>query len=226
MSTSYKVVAIWGAQKHTTELGEFATLDEAMDRFNTWHDAPEVQGMKIDLLEVIKVTNVTVLSEQPVYSANTAPRDCGEDGGETQDYVDYERVGVKEQKPDYASDTVLQMQRVGVPPSTGRFESILTQPNEQVRDTFQPFDDLQETVRNLEDRHVGLRHALSEDIDYVYDHITELRDELSKEIVAVRRDVTMDVMNSDSDIRALKNEVEVLRREMESLRERTAGRKG
>lgn len=64
MSASYKVVATWGAQKHPTELGEFATLDEAMDRLNRWHEAPEVQGMKIDLLEVIKVTNVTVWAEQ------------------------------------------------------------------------------------------------------------------------------------------------------------------
>ena len=88
----------------------------------------------------------------------------------------------------------------------------------QVRDTFQPFDDLQETVRNLEDRHVGLRHELGEDIDYVYDHITELREEVAKEIKAVRHDVTMDIMNTDSDIRALKNEVEALRREIEDLR--------
>ena len=31
MNTSYKVVGTWGAQKYTTEIGEFATLEEAMD---------------------------------------------------------------------------------------------------------------------------------------------------------------------------------------------------
>ena len=182
----FKVIGTWGAQKYTTEIGEFATLEEAMDCAHNWREAPKSYGLHMDLIEVIAV------SQSTVYSAHTAPRDCGEDGGETQG-----------KKPDYASDTVLQMQRVGVPPSTGRFESILTQPNEQV-------DALQKTVWKLEDRHVGLRNDVMLDID-------ELRDEMSKEIVAVRRDVTMDVMNSDSDIRALKNEVEVLRREVEAL---------
>ena len=89
---------------------------------------------------------------------------------------------------------------------------------EQVRDPFQPFGDLQEQVEHLEDRHVGLRHELGTDIDHVYEHITELREQLAKEIKAVRHDVTMDIMNTDSDIRALKNEVEALRREIEDLR--------
>lgn len=136
MSTSYKVVGTWGAQKYTTALGEFATLDEAMDRVDRWQDAPEVQGMHTDFIEVIRVTHTTV------YSANTAPSDCGEDedGGETQ--------------------------------------------NKDV------IDALQKTVWKLEDRHVGLRNDVMLDIDHVYEKIAELRDE------------------------------------MESLRERTAGRKG
>ena len=169
MSTSYKVVGTWGAQKHPTELGEFATVDEAMDRVDRWQGAPEVRGMHIDFIEVIRVTHTTV------YSANTAPSDCGEDGsdgGETQ-----EQYGIEA---------------------------------------------LQKTVWKLEDRHVGLRNDVMLDIDHVYEKIAELRDDMSKEIVAARRDVTMDVMNSDSDIRALKNEVEVLRREMESLREESS----
>ena len=87
-----------------------------------------------------------------------------------------------------------------------------------VRSVSADYEELRETVRNLEDRHVGLRHELSEDIDYVYDHITELREEVAKEIKAVRHDVTMDIMNTDSDIRALKNEVEALRREIKDLR--------
>jgi len=78
----YKVIATWGAQKYTTELGEFATMEEAMDRVNRWQDAPEVEGMQMDLIEVIRVTQSTV------YSAHTAPSDCGEDGGETQEQYD------------------------------------------------------------------------------------------------------------------------------------------
>ena len=168
----YRVIGTWGAQKYTTEIGEFATMEEAMDCAYNWREAPRAYGLHMDLIEVIQVTQTTV------YSAHTASRDCGEDGGETQ--------------------------------------------NKDV------IDALQKTVWKLEDRHVGLRNDVMLDIDHVYEKIDELRDEMSKEIVAVRRDVTMDVMNSDSDIRALKSEVEVLRREMESLRGRTAvrGRKG
>ena len=56
---------------------------------------------------------------------------------------------------------------------------------EQVRDPFQPFDGLQETVRDLEDRHVGLRHELGGDIDHVYEHINELREQVE----ALRREM-------------------------------------
>ncbi len=75
----YKVIATWGAQKYTTELGEFATMEEAMDRVNRWQDAPQAKGMHMDLLEVIAVSQL----RSTVYSAHTAPSDCGEDGGET-----------------------------------------------------------------------------------------------------------------------------------------------
>ena len=74
MNTSYKVVGTWGAQKYTTEIGEFATLEEAMDCANNWREAPKSYGLHMDLIEVIKVTNVTVWAEQ-----QPAPRDCGEE---------------------------------------------------------------------------------------------------------------------------------------------------
>ncbi len=55
----------------------------------------------------------------------------------------------------------------------------------QVRDPFQPFGDLQEQVDLLEDRHVGLRHELGADIDHVYEHINELREQVE----ALRREI-------------------------------------
>ena len=210
--TVFKVIGTWGAQKYTTELGNFDTLQDAMNRVDNWQDAPEVKGMRIDLIEVVKVTESMVWfskdlddGEQnyPELSRLSLPA-----AADLQDYVDYERQGVKEQQ----------------------------------RDTFQPFDDLQETVRNLEDRHVGMRHdtqaeldvvfeAIDEirddatsaaaDIDEVYEHITELREETAREIKAVRHDVTMDIVNSDSDIRALKNELYTLRDDVLAYREVT-----
>jgi len=176
MNPKFKVVATWGAQEYTTELGEFATLEEAMDRVNAWQDAPEVKGMKIDLLEVIKVTNVTVWDEQPAADLQG-----------TATAVDYERVGVNNTAP--AAD------------------------KEQVRDTFQPFDDLQETVWNLEDRHVGLRQELGGDIDHVYEHIDELREQVVS--------ATAEIDNLDQEMR---HEVAGLRREMEALKQEVSGR--
>jgi predicted RNase H-like nuclease (RuvC/YqgF family) len=168
MNPKYKVIATWGAQGYTTELGEFATLEEAMDRVNAWHEAPEVKGMRIDLLEVVKHTQSTVWSEQP--ATNTASA------------VDYERVGV----------------------------NTASAVDEQVRDTFQPFDDLQETVWNLEDRHVGLRQELGADIDHVYEHIDELREQVSS--------ATADIDHLDNLDQEMRHEVAGLRREMEALR--------
>lgn len=65
---TYKVIGTWGAQEYTTELGEFGTMEEAMDRVNRWHEAPQAKGMHIDLLEVIQVTQSTV------YSVHTAEK--------------------------------------------------------------------------------------------------------------------------------------------------------
>jgi predicted nucleic acid-binding Zn-ribbon protein len=83
-----------------------------------------------------------------------------------------------------------------------------------VRDTFQPFDDLQEQVRNLEDRHVGLRHELGTDIDHVYEHITELREQVES-AQAQTRNLEHIFENFECEVR---HEVAGLRREIESLR--------
>ena len=197
--TQFKVIGTWGAQKYTTVLGTFDTLQDAMNRVDNWQDAPEVKGMHIDLIEVVKHTQSTVwfakdqsgqdnhLSE----SSNTSPSAAAD--------------------PDY--------ERVGIPPSTGRFAGIRKrmqpQPDEQVRDTFQPFDDLQETVWNLEDRHVGLRQELGADIDHVYEHIDELREQVECR--------SADIDNLDQEMR---HEVAGLRREMENLRSEIAGLRG
>ena len=44
MNPKYKVIATWGAQEYTTELGEFATLEEAMDCTNNWALARRAEG--------------------------------------------------------------------------------------------------------------------------------------------------------------------------------------
>ena len=55
-SKQYKVIATWGAQKHTTELGTFDTLEGATYLAENWQDAPMAKNMHFDLIEVIKVT--------------------------------------------------------------------------------------------------------------------------------------------------------------------------
>ena len=42
------------------------------------------------------------------------------------------------------------------------------------------YEELQETVRNLEDRQVGLRNDLMLDTNYIYEQIADLRDELAE----------------------------------------------
>ena len=190
--TQFKVIGTWGAQKYTTVLGTFDTLQEAMNRVDNWQDAPEVKGMHIDLIEVVKHTQSTVwfakdqsgqdnhLSE----SSNTSPSAAAD--------------------PDY--------ERVGIPPSTGRFAGIRSGDK---TDYFQPFDDLQETVRNLEDRHVGMRHDTQAELDVVFEAIGTLRDD-----VLAYKEITEEL---DA---AMRHEVAGLRREMENLRSEIAGLRG
>ena len=92
-----------------------------------------------------------------------------------------------------------------------------------VKESFQVSENLQEQINRLEDRHVGLRHECHADIDHAYEKIETLQDEVAEGFEELRRDVTMDLMNSDSDLHALKDEVAVLRREMETLRSEIAG---
>ena len=84
----------------------------------------------------------------------------------------------------------------------------------QVRDTFQPFDDLQGEVRHLEDRFVGLRHECHADIDHAFETIESLKDNLAA-----------DIDNLDGAMRhevaGLRREMETLRSELETLRGRT-----
>ena len=211
--TVFKVIGTWGAQKYTTELGTFDTLQDAMNRVDNYHEAPDAYGLHMDHIEVVKCSESMVWFakdlevDEPNYPELS--RLSPSAAADLQDYVDYERQGVKEQR----------------------------------RDPFQPFDDLQEAMRNLEDRHVGLRHELGTDLDHVYEHIdelreqvesgsadivtfdqvyeliTELREETAKEIKAVRHDVTMDIVNTDSDIRSLKNELYTLRDDVLAYRE-------
>ena len=68
-------------------------------------------------------------------------------------------------------------------------------------------EELREWMRQLEDRHVGLRHELGGDIDHVYEHIAELRDE-----VLAYKEITEELD------RAMRHEVAGLRREIETLR--------
>ena len=185
MNPKFKVVATWGAQEYTTELGEFGTMEEAMDRVNRWHEAPQVKGMKIDLLEVLKVTNVTVWQVQPTTWTETAV-------DYTASAVDYERVGVKGE----------------ISPA---FAGTRTQPNnEQVRDTFQPFDDLQDTVRHLEDRHVGLRNDVMLDINEAFEHIGELKDNVAEDMTELRSNV----YTLQDDVLAYKEVTEELKRDV------------
>lgn len=70
------------------------------------------------------------------------------------------------------------------------------------------FLELQDTVRHLEDRHVGLRHELLSEIEDLQDDIEELREE---EVRA-----SAEINNLDE---AMRDEVAGLRREVEDLRE-------
>ena len=202
--TQFKVIGTWGDQGiHEHVLGTFDTLKDAMNRVDTWQDDPIYKYSAFVTIEVVKVTESTVW-----FAKDQSEQD--------NNLSESSRLS-----PSAAADP--DYERVGVPPSTGRFEGIRTQeispafagtrkrtqpqPDEQVRDTFQPFDDLQETVWNLEDRHVGLRAELGADIDHVYEHIDELREQLSS--------ATAEIDNLDQEMR---REVAGLRREMEALR--------
>ncbi len=44
MSETYKVITMSADEKHNTELGEFATLEEAMDCTNNWALARRAEG--------------------------------------------------------------------------------------------------------------------------------------------------------------------------------------
>ena len=70
------------------------------------------------------------------------------------------------------------------------------------------FLELQDTVRHLEDRHVGLRHDVLSDMEDLQDDIEELREEVTS--------ASADIDNLDE---AMRHEVAGLRREVEDLRE-------
>ena len=71
MKMKYKVIATWGAQKYTTELGEFSTMEEAIDLANNWQDAPKAKGILVDIIEVIQITQKTVYRDL-VYAYTTS----------------------------------------------------------------------------------------------------------------------------------------------------------
>ena len=86
-----------------------------------------------------------------------------------------------------------------------------------VIESFGVSDDLHEWIRQLEDRHVGLRHDLMSDMDFLHEKFETLRNDVNKELKELRVDVVHDIMNTDSDVRALENEVETLRDDVASV---------
>ena len=86
---------------------------------------------------------------------------------------------------------------------------------------------LREWMRQLEDRHVGLRHELGGDIDHVYEHIDELReqvDNLESASSTLRDDVLAYKEVTEELDAAMRHEVAGLRREMETLKQEVSGR--
>ena len=150
--TEYRVVGIWGAQAHESEIGTYETLYEAETRVDTWDNDPIYEYTKFDEVRIVKHTM------NLVQRAKTAP--------------DYERVGVVDQLDAEMRHEVSGLRR--------EIESLRSDAQDLRNICASLRADLSvvetDTIPHLEDRHVGLRHELLSDIESVQD---ELQDEIT-----------------------------------------------
>ena len=207
MNTSYKVVGTWGAQKYTTELGEFATMEEAMDCANNWREAPKACGLHMDLIEVMRIKK----SESTVYSAaHTAPRDprtgpsgSREHGSDNQDTARHLEDILEELESRYQEEG---LRPVGLVSDVDHaFASIIA-----LRDvTTESIEALQEDI--AEDRHrlLNVRRDVATDLMNTASNIRDLEGE-----VCTLKD---DVLGYKEMVEELRSEMKVLRDEMMAM---------
>ena len=161
--TEYRVVGIWGAQAHESEIGTYETLYEAETRVDTWDNDPIYEYTKFDEVRIVKHTMNLV---QRAKTAPTPP--------------DYERVGVVDQLDAEMRHEVSGLRR--------EIESLRSDAQDLRNICASLRADLSvvetDTIPHLEDRHVGLRHDVILDMERLEDDVDEIRDE----ITALRRE--------------------------------------
>ena len=150
--TEYRVVGIWGAQAHESEIGTYETLYEAETRVDTWDNDPIYEYTKFDEVRIVKHTMNLV---QRAKSAPTPP--------------DYERIGVEMRNEGVSLRREIESLRSDAQDLRNICASLRA--DLSVVET--------DTIPHLEDRHVGLRHDVILDMERLEDDVDEIRDEIT-----------------------------------------------
>ena len=161
MERYYNVIAVQdnGVGNETT-LGEYDTLEEAEKRVREVHDRGHmIYYTKVDIVEV-KETLTRIKDVKSTVVQTTEPKD-----------------------PDYECPVVPS-------PTVGLFHPDYERQGLQtVEQMTADYEELRDTVYHLEDRHVGLRHELSTDMEMLEDSLEELKDNLAEDL----RDLRMEL---------------------------------
>ena len=186
LQVHFEVIGIFGAPRHTHSFGTYDCIREAQNRVDTWRDDSvdpiyKYSLTNFDEIRIVKHSQVTVHTSKG--------------------------LGVQENNlPDSSSHTPAAAE-----PRKNRFEGLWDRTVDYERqgvvvDTT-GVEELRDLLQHLEDRHVGLRHELLNDMEDLQDDVEEIRDDAAS--------AAADIDNLDG---AMRHEVAGLRREMESLR--------
>jgi len=186
LQVQFKVIGFFGAPRNTTTLGTYDCIRAAQIRVDTWQHDRKFEYTHFDELKIVKHSQVTVQTSKQAL---------------VQSPVDYERQGVVQSNETLRSNTQ-DLRNL-------RYEDDL----DDLRNLYASLRaDLSvvetDTIPFLEERFVGLRHELLNDMEDLQEDVEDLRD-------AVSATADIDVLEN-----AMKHEVAGLRREMESLRKK------
>ena len=207
LQVQFKVIGIFGAPRNTSTLGTYNCIRDAQRMVDTWPDDPQFKYTQFVEMKIVKHSQVTVQTSKGLSEVKQTSKGLSEVNKYLPDSSYLSPVA--ERRRNATNNAYVDYERVGVAPI--QVDQLDAEMRHEVSGLRREIESLRSDAQDLRNLCASLRADLS-----VVE--TDTIPFLEERFVGLRHELLNDVEDIDEVVEDLGNEVQTLRREMESLR--------